>query len=60
MAVSGQEEKKKVSKDIMGGLQDSSNIVYGVSYVADIQSNNSDMQDNNDEYEDNDYYDDDY
>lgn len=59
MAINLEERKKrKATKDIMGGLPDASNIVYGVSNNIDIPTDNTDTQDNSDDYEDNDYYDD--
>lgn len=59
MAINLEERKeRKATKDIMGGLQDASNIVYGVSNTIDIPTDNTDTQDNSDDYEDDDYYDD--
>lgn len=51
--VENKEEKgQKKSLDLTAGLQDASNIVYGASYVTDVQNNSDDdTYDNDDDYD---------
>ena len=51
--VENKEEKgQKKSLDLTAGLQDASNVVYGASYVTDVQNNSDDdTSDNDDDYD---------